>query len=131
MEGISDIKICGIDETRPPRIRKEPYIDLFFKLTHQAPKQWCEDFNRLFSEKNNSVKIQPDKGLFIETWVRSPDEIAEVLEKLKLSVSACNQQYITRILDQAHAAEINGDVLEDAGEQGRLNRIVAGLKYDD
>ena len=31
MEGISDIKIIGIDEKRPPKIRKEPYIDLVFK----------------------------------------------------------------------------------------------------
>ena len=44
MEGISDIKICGIDETRPPMIKKEPYIDLNFKLIHKAPKDWCNDF---------------------------------------------------------------------------------------
>ena len=37
MEGISDLKIIGTDERRPPIIRKEPYIDVFFKLSHQAP----------------------------------------------------------------------------------------------
>lgn len=130
MEGISDLKICGIDEMRPPRIRKEPYIDLFFKLTHQAPNAWCEDFNRLFSGKKSPHKIQPDSGKFIETWVRSPDEIPEVLEELKLAVSGCNQQYIARVLDEAQATANHEYAQADGGEQGRLNRIVAGLNYD-
>jgi len=131
MEGISDIKICGVDETRPPRIRKEPYIDLYFKLTHQAPKDWCDDFNRLVAKSANPVKIQPATGLFIETWVRNPDEIADVLDYLKQAVTTCSQEYIARILDAAHAAAEAGGTVEDAGEQGRLNRIIAALNYDD
>ena len=71
MEGISDIRISGIDEMRPPRIRKEPYINLYFKLIHKAPKDWCEDFNHLVAKGDYPVKIEPNTGLFIETWVRS------------------------------------------------------------
>lgn len=131
MEGISDIKICGVDETRPPRIRKEPYIDLYFKLSHQAPKAWCEDFNLRVSKKGHSVKIESSKGLFIETWVRELDEIAPLLETLKQAVSACNEQYIARIRAEARAAENAHASVGDEGEQGRLNRIIASLNYDD
>ncbi len=131
MEGISDIRICGIDETRPPRIRKEPYIDLYFKLSHQAPKAWCEDFNRLNAKKGHSVKIDPSRGLFIEAWVRQPEEVPPLLEILKQAVSACNEQYITRIEDEARAAANAHATPGDEGEQGRLNRIIAALNYAD
>jgi len=38
MEGISDIKICGMDEKRPPRMKKEPYIDLFWAIVRTEPE---------------------------------------------------------------------------------------------
>lgn len=131
MEGISDIKICGIDETRPPRIRKEPYIDIYFKLTHQAPKAWCDDFNRLNDKKGHAVKIDASRGLFIETWVRQPEEIPPLLEMLKQAVSDCNDQYINRIEEEARAAASAHATPDDEGEQGRLNRIIAELNYAD
>ena len=131
MEGISDIKICGIDEMRPPRIRKEPYINLFFKLSHQALQDWCEAFNRLVSKGNYPVKIETTTGLFIETWVRKPEEIETVLDGLKEAVSTCNQEYIDRVQAEASAAADVGGKSEDAGEQGRLNRIIAELNFDD
>ena len=131
MEGISDIKISGIDETRPPRIRKEPYINLFFKLIHKAPTEWCEDFNRLVAKGKYPAKIESSGGLFIETWVRKPEEIETVLDELKEAVSTCNQAYITRIQAEASAAADVGGNSEDEGEQGRLNRIIAGLNFDD
>lgn len=131
MEGISDIKVSGIDEARPPRIRKEPYINLFFKLTHKAPKEWCEDFNRLVAKKKYPAKIEPSTGLFIDTWVRKPEEIQPALNGLKKFVATCNQEYISRIQAEAAAAANVGDMAEDEGEQGRLNRIVAGLNFED
>ena len=73
MEGISDIKITGIDEKRPPVIRKEPYIDIFFKLSHQAPADWCKDFNALLSNHPTAPKIKEKEGLYIEGWVRTAD----------------------------------------------------------
>jgi len=131
MEGISDLKIIGIDEMRPPRIRKEPYINLFFKLTHEAPKEWCEDLNRLVAKGSYPAKIEPSKGLFIETWVRKPEEIQTALDELKQAVSTCNDAYIARIEAEARAAADVGDSSEEGGEQGRLNRIIAGLNFDD
>jgi len=131
MEGISDIKISGIDEMRPPRILKEPYINLYFKLTHKAPKKWCEDFNHLVSNGEYPVKIETDTGLFIETWVRKPEEIERVFEGLKRAVSKCKEEYIARILAEANTAAETGSALEETGEQGRLNRIIAGLNFGE
>jgi hypothetical protein len=132
MEGISDIRITGFDETRPPLILKAPYINLFFKLSHEAPKVWCEDFNHLVAKGAYPAKIEPAKGLFIETWVRKPDEIEAVLEELKQAITSCNEAYIARIQAEmsAAAAAAAGASADDEGEQGRLNRIIAGLNFD-
>ena len=55
MQNIMNIKIVGIDEKRPPLIRKEPYIDLFFQLSHKVPLDWCEDFNELTKKLSTQV----------------------------------------------------------------------------
>jgi len=47
VEGISDLRITGIDERRPPMIRNVSYIDIYFKLSHKAPADWCKAFNTL------------------------------------------------------------------------------------
>lgn len=131
MEGISDIRISGIDETRPPRIRKEPYINLFFKLNHKAPAKWCDAFNSIVSKRKYPVKIEPDEGQFVETWVRKPDEIAALVDALKEAVTHTSEEYIARIkAENLSAAEQTVDP-ENEGEQGRLNRILADLKFDD
>lgn len=132
MEGISDIRIIGIDERRPPFIRKEPYIDLFFELTHKAPVDWCNDFNGLLSKHPTSPKIKSSEGLFIETWVRSPDAIVEILNLLKNTVAECNRQYIEKIeLSARSNSDDNSSLLDETGEQGRLNAIIAALDFDD
>ena len=130
MEGISDIKITGIDEKRPPKIRKEPYIDLVFKLSHKAPPDWCKDFNDSLSKNAYAPKINLDEGLYIQTWVRSIDEIAGLLQLLKKSVTECTQRYIEKVQQAAHTAEGNNSLLkEGGGEQGRLNAVIAGLDF--
>jgi hypothetical protein len=131
MEDISDIRICGFDEKRPPTVTtKKPYIDLFFKLVHQAPKDWCEDFNSLTSKGKYSAKITPDIGLFIETWVRTPNEIEARLETLKNVVTTCTQEYIAKIEAKIKAAETAPEKPGDEGEQGKLNKIIAALNFD-
>ena len=131
MEGISDIKIIGIDETRPPKIRKEPYIDLYFKLSHQAPPDWCKDFNNLLLKNPYSVQIKEKEGVFIETWVREPDEIADLLELLKKTVLECINQYIERIeLSARQKNNVNAEQGEATGEQGRLNKIISDLEFN-
>jgi hypothetical protein len=130
MEGISDIHIIGLDELRPPIIRKEPYIDLYFKLSHQAPADWCRDFNALLAQHSSSPKIKEKEGRFIESWVRTPDEIVALFDLLKQTVADCTQQYIDRIESAArHSSAGSMTSLEDAGEQGRLNRIIASLDF--
>ena len=133
MEGISDIKIIGIDEKRPPKIRKEPYIDLYFKLSHQAPVDWCKAFNALFSKHPSTPKIREKEGLYIEAWVRTPDEIAGLLQQLKDRIVDCSRQYIERVeLSIRNADNANASLAQgDSGEQGRLNRIIASLDFDD
>ena len=131
MEGISDIRICGLDEKRPPRIINKPYIDIFFKLVHQAPKDWCDDFNQLVAKGKYTAKITPAAGLFIETWVRTPDEIEDALKTLKTAVTTCSQQYNAKIDSRIKAAADAQDKPGDEGEQGRLNKIIAALNFDE
>lgn len=133
MEGISDLKIIGIDERRPPIIRKEPYIDLYFKLTHKAPADWCNAFNSLLAKHTSTPKIKPEEGLFIEAWVRSPDAIAEILDLLKNTVTECNRQYIERIELAARSSGADSNLLaqQETGEQGRLNAIIAALDFNE
>jgi len=132
MEGISDIRIVGIDERRPPRIRAEPYIDLFFKLTHKAPVDWCRDFVELQSKKTYESKINVDECLFIETWVRKPEEIAAHLENLKKAVAECNARYIEKIRASERDRQGDNDKLRmEDGPQGQLNRIIAGLDFSE
>ena len=130
MEGISDLNIIGIDELRPPVIRTEPYIDLYFKLSHQAPADWCRDFNSLLAQHISSPKIKEKEGRFVESWVRTPDEIVEHLDLLKQTISECSRQYIERIEHaRRHADDGSAASCEEEGEQGRLNRIIAGLDF--
>jgi len=132
MEGISDIKIVGIDEKRPPVISGAPYIDLFFKLSHQAPSDWCNDFNALMSKYPGSPKIKQKEGLYIESWVKTPDLIVDYLELLKTNVTLCSDMYIERIEQAARdtsSSNVSG-VAEDS-PQGRLNKIIAELVFDE
>jgi hypothetical protein len=132
MEGISDIRIIGVDEKRPPVIRKEPYIDLFFELSHQAPADWCRAFNELLAQHPSKPKIVEKEGKYIEGWVRTPDEIIDFVELLKNTVTSCTEQYIERIMVAARQADnTDGSQPEEVGEQGRLNRIIASLEFDE
>jgi hypothetical protein len=132
MEGISDIKIIGIDEKRPPVIRSAPYINLYFKLSHQAPLDWCNDFNMLMSKQPGSPKIKQKEGLYIESWVKTPDMIVDYLELLKTKVTLCSDMYIERIEQAARVNKNNAmsGIAEDS-PQGRLNKIIEELVFDE
>lgn len=132
MDGISDIRIVGIDAKRPPIIRKEPYIDIYFELSHKVPRNWAEDFNSLLAKQKFAATINVDAGLYIETWVKSPDDIPANLALLKAKVVECTEQYIAKIArTQGLRDAENTAVGQEQGEQGRLNTIVAGLKFED
>lgn len=134
MEGISDIRMIGIDETRPPKIRKEPYIDIFFKLSHQAPVDWCKELNTLFTQQVSTANttIAEKEGTFIKTWVRTSDEIISLVEQIKLTITECTRLYIERIQLVAQKSGDNdtSQTLE-TGEQANLNRIIASLDFDE
>lgn len=131
MEGIDDIRIVGIDERRPPKIRNEPYIDIYFKLSHQAPPDWCQDFNALLSKHPTTPKIKEKEGLYIDAWVREPEQIPVILEHLKSKVSECSRMYIERIERSIRVeSDANNVLAQETGEQGRLNRIIADLDFE-
>jgi len=131
LEGISDIKIIGVDERRPPKMRKEPYIDLVFKLSHKAPPDWCKDFNDSMSKTTYAPKIDLQEGLYIQTWVRTIDEIAAHVQLLKKGVTDCTVRYIEKVQQRARTADGATNLLkEGSGEQGRLNAVIAGLNFE-
>ena len=130
MEGISDIKIIGLDDRRPPRIRPEPYIDVIFKLSHKAPPEWCRDFNGLLAKHPTSPKIKDSEGLYIEAWVRTPDEIPILLDTLKKKINECSTIYIERIEAAFRSQQTDtSSADENSGEQGQLNKILAELNF--
>lgn len=130
MKDISDIYIIGVDENRPPALRKEPYIDLYFKLNHQAPETWCKLFNDLVAKLEATPKIDPAQGLVITSWVRLPDDIPAHLKALQQKVNECTAKYIEKIeLARATEKSASADVGKAEGPQGKLNKIIEGLDF--
>ena len=131
MEPDKILKIIGMDEKRPARISTSPYIELFFKLSYQASLTWCQDFNLIFDKYKYSVRIDINKGVFIETWVRNMEEISGHFELLKAKIVECNEAYAKKqaALELALLGK-NDDVSKAQGEQARLNAVLAGLNYD-
>jgi len=131
MTTTAEIRIIGFDPSRPPRIRKESYIDLYFALSAKAPTEWCEDFNIMGRRVNPSPKIDAAKGDFIASYVSNMDQIAPHLALLKKAVSACNAQYAEKLQQRELAlAASNASLKGQGGEQNRLNLIVAALDFD-
>lgn len=131
-ENIHAIKITGIDGKRPPLILEAPYIDLFFKLSHEVPADWADLFNKIQRRSTHPIKINNKECLFIETYVRKSDEIAPLLEMLKESVKACNEAYIEGIKSRAEAKEAAYLASKPVAnpEQEALDEIVENLKFD-
>ena len=132
MTSFDEIRISGIDDTRLPKVRKEAYIDLHFRLSRQVPEDWCEDFNALGRRINPAAKIDKHSCLTIDTYVNDMDRIPLQLAELKEAVAECNQQYLEKLRqrEQALAAE-NAALQGEGGEQQRLNLIIAALEFDD
>jgi hypothetical protein len=131
MTTTSEIRIIGFDPSRPPRIRKESYIDLYFALSAKAPMEWCEDFNIMGRRVNPSPKIDPTKGEFIDSYVSDMDQIAPHLALLKKAVIACNAQYLLKLQQRELAlAASKANLKGQGGAQNRLNLIVEALDFD-
>jgi hypothetical protein len=130
MQNIDDIKIVSIDTDRPPIVRKEAYIDLFFKLSEKAPLDWCDDFNALGRQIDPGVKIDKNVGLCVDAWVKDMGQIAPHLEKIKLKILECNEQYIEKARQKQLALlAANTSQVGTNSEQFKLNEIIADLKF--
>lgn len=132
MTTFDEIRISGIDEARPPKIRKEAYIDLHFRLSRQVPEDWCEDFNALGRRISPTAKIDKNSCLTIDTYVNDMDRIPVQLAELKEAVGECNKKYLEKLQQRelALAAE-NAALQGEGGEQQRLNLIISALEFDD
>ncbi len=125
-------KIIGIDDNRPPKVSKKPYIDLFFKLSKKAPKLWCENFNTSTQKLELPVKIKPTEGLFIETYVRDMSHIIAHLKLIQQKVSACNGIYSENLRQIALADSFkNESLFGEGGKQGLLNTLIAELDFGE
>lgn len=130
MQDINNIKIVGIDIERPPKIRKEAYIDLFFKLSEKAPLDWCEDFNTLSMRMNPTFKIAKNDGICVEAWVRDMNDIAPQLKKIQQKILDCNELYIEKARQKQLAMlAANTDTSSANSKQLKLNEIVADLEF--
>ncbi len=130
MSTFEEIRIMGIDEQRPPRIRKEAYIDLYFKLSHKAPLDWCEDFNALGRQIDPAAKIDKNAGECIDTYTKDMDSIQSHLNDIKQTIIECNEQYQEKIRQrELAAAASNAELIGQDGEQHKLNEIISALRY--
>ncbi len=131
MNAICDIKVIGIDSERPPRVRKEAYIDLYFRLSQKVPADWGSDFDALGRRLTPSPKIDKNSGECIVTYVNNMDLIAQHLADIRRTVAECNRAYQEKLDEQARAlAASNASLQGLGGEQHRLNQIVAALEFD-
>ena len=127
----TEIRITGIDANRPPRIRKEAYIDLYYQLSEAAPEEWCEDFNALGRQVNPQAKIDKDEPGFVSTYVNDMEAIPGHFRQIKQAMADCNRQYLEKISQrQAALARDNASLQEQGGQQFRLNEIIAALDFE-
>lgn len=130
MSSFEEIKIAGIDLDRPPQMRKESYIDLFYKLSAKPPSDWCEDFNALGRQLSPAAKIDKTSGECIDTYTNDMEKIPSQLGEIKQAVKDCNEQYLEKIkLKALELAASNAALQGQGGEQEKLNQIIASLDF--
>ena len=125
----NSLRVIGIDQQRPPQVRKEAYIDIVFKLSDKAPEGWIDIFNTLGRTLDPSVKMDKTGGNFIVAWVRTMDEIPGHFGKIKQKVEDSNKQYEEKIQQQLLAAQ-NYKESAASQQQTKLNAIIASLDFD-
>lgn len=127
----TNYKVVGLDASRPPVIQPRPCIDLIFELNEEAPRAWCEEFQAGVGKQPFSITIDPDVGLHIETWVRTPAQIEKALETVKSLVLQANEAYLLRLKRERQLVDADDDVdIVVSPEQSRLDAVVAGLNFD-
>jgi hypothetical protein len=131
MSSFEEIIITGIDLDRPPQVRKESYIDLYYKISIKAPTDWSEDFNALGRQLSPAAKIGKTTADCIDTYANDMEKIPSQLNEIKQTVKDCNEQYMEKIKQKAMAlAASNAAQQGQGGEQDKLNQIIAALAFD-
>ncbi|XOV89212.1 MAG: hypothetical protein ACFHX7_04785 [Pseudomonadota bacterium] len=130
MTSSSTFRLIGFDASRPPTVQPRPCIDLIFELDTAAPPLWCEMFNALAANGKYPVRIDPAEGLFVETWVRTGEEIEKVLDRIKALVAAGNTAYDARMNAPVVGVVSKAGEVIKSPEQLRLDGMVARLNFD-
>ncbi len=129
MSGSLNIKIKGIDPNRRPRIVNKNYIDVIFELSNKAKKDWCVIFNDSFSNTVDNIRIDPEEGSFVETWVRDMEEIPEKLNLIKETSKLTNTKYTQKLVQDAELRKDSYNQTQSA-ESERLEVILNELDFD-
>jgi hypothetical protein len=129
LSGIENIKIKRLDPNRRPSLKNAKYIDVFYELSQKAPRDWCGDFNLLFSKSSLNVKINPEEGLYVETWVRDLTHIQNELDQIKEIIKTCNKNYIDQKLKEAAALQRTDNVQGDSKNEA-LDKVLDLLIFD-
>lgn len=130
MAEATNIKIIGFDEERPPMMQTRPCVDLIFQLDQEAPPEWCKHFPDVCGKTSYPIVIDPEVGLFIETWVRKPNEIGAMLDSVKKFVAACNVSYDELLRQRRMVVHVDSPDAVLSPEQIALNDIVSNLNFD-
>ena len=129
MSDTININIKGIDPNRRPRIVNKNYIDIIFELSEKANKEWCVLFNDSFSNNIDNIRINPEEGNYVETWVRDMDDIPDKLNLIKKALKATNINYAEKLIVDAELRE-NSYSQSQSVESEKLDRILSRLKFD-
>ena len=126
----ASLSLIGFDPDRPPKIQRRPCIDLFFQLNEPACEDWCKCFLAGVGKQAYSVKIDPEIGEFVETWVRTPQEIERSLALAKDLVKKGNESYLHFLEEKRKKTAVALPEETISPEQEALNKVVAALSFD-
>jgi len=124
-----NIKIKGIDPNRRPSVVNKNYIDIIFELSEKATKDWCVIFNDYFSKSGNNIRINPEEGNFVETWVRDMEDIPEALTRIKEYTVITNTKHTEKLVQDAESRKDSYNHAKSAASE-RLDTIISNLNFD-
>ncbi len=128
MDEFNDIKIAGIDTKRPPRVDLDTeFVNVFFQLSHNAPKEWCQFFNATLDKSEVQAFIDAKDGRFIES-ISLPDRLPLQLDFLKTCVDKCNSAYRGHLDEVVKRNKQEKEVKKK--KQDKLQTIIAQLSFD-
>jgi len=124
-----DYKIIGMDPERPPRIQRQPCIDLVFELDEEPTSEWINEFGSVTGKSKYTVAVDSENPLYIATWVRKPQEIQGHLNEVKSMVRLANTNNAERAR-KAVGVVVTTKEETISPEQEALNGVVAKLDFE-